>query len=81
VSLGISDRAASREINFDWQVHERLPVLGEAMLACRLTESRARVFCEWTLGLPDDLAEKVCAQLLDWALDKPGARIRDLRCV
>ena len=31
VSLGISDRAASREINFGWQVHERLPMLGRQL--------------------------------------------------
>jgi hypothetical protein len=77
VSLGVSDRAASREIMFAWQVHERLPMLGEAMLAGRLTEGRARVLCDWTTGLPDDLARRACAQVLEWALDKPATRIRE----
>ena len=77
VSLGVSDRAANREITFAWQVLERLPMLGEAMLAGRLTESRARVFCDWTNALPEDLARRVCARLLDWALDKAATRIRE----
>lgn len=45
-------------------VFVRLPVLGEAMLAGRLDEPRARAFIEWTEGLTDAQAEQVCVQLL-----------------
>jgi hypothetical protein len=56
-------RAAST-YGFATDVFDRLPVLGEAMLAGTLDEPRARAFVEWTQGLTDAQAETVCEQLL-----------------
>ncbi|HEX6339271.1 MAG TPA: DUF222 domain-containing protein [Jiangellaceae bacterium] len=55
---------ATSTYGFATDMFDRLPVLGEAMLAGRLDEPRARAFVEWTQGLTDAQAESVCEQLL-----------------
>ena len=55
---------ATSTYGFATDVFDRLPVLGEAMLAGTLDEPRARAFVEWTQGLTDAQAETVCEQLL-----------------
>jgi hypothetical protein len=55
---------AERAFGFAVDIFCRLPVLGEAMLAGRLDEPRARAFIDWTAGLTDAQAETVCAGLL-----------------
>ncbi len=59
-----SRRRADSTFEFAWQVHERLPMLGEAMEAGVLDEPRARAFVQWTIGLSDDQAAQVIAGLL-----------------
>ncbi|WP_052763171.1 HNH endonuclease signature motif containing protein [Jiangella alkaliphila] len=59
-----SRRRADSTFEFAWQVHERLPMLGEAMEAGVLDEPRARAFVHWTIGLDDDHAAQVIAALL-----------------
>ncbi|WP_203979043.1 DUF222 domain-containing protein [Planotetraspora silvatica] len=50
-----------------WDVHRRLPMLGEEMLAGRLDEPRAVAFIRWTAGLTSDQAARVCELLLPQA--------------
>ncbi len=59
-----SRRRADSTFEFAWQVHERLPMLGEAMDAGVLDEPRARAFVQWTIGLSDDQAAQVIAGVL-----------------
>ncbi len=59
-----SRRRSDSTFEFAWQVHERLPMLGEAMEAGVLDEPRARAFVQWTIGLSDDQAAQVIAGLL-----------------
>ncbi|HEX6326355.1 MAG TPA: DUF222 domain-containing protein, partial [Jiangellaceae bacterium] len=55
---------AERALSFAIEVFQRLPLLGEAMLAGELDEPRARAFVDWTSGLTGEQAHQVCAQLL-----------------
>ena len=73
----LTDRAASYEVAFAWEVIVRLPMLHAAMLAGDLDERRARVFTMWTLGLPDDLARELCERLLAWCFDRTTSQIKD----
>ena len=66
---------AERAFGFAVDIFRRLPVLGDAMLAGRLDEPRARAFVDWTAGLTDAQAETVCAQLLPEA---PGLMVGEL---
>ncbi|TDD69690.1 HNH endonuclease [Jiangella aurantiaca] len=59
-----SRRRADSTFEFAWQVHERLPMLGEAMEAGELDEPRARAFVQWTIGLNNDQAAQVITGLL-----------------
>lgn len=58
-----------------FDVIDRLPMLGQAMLAGDLDEPRARAFTSWTVGLTDEQAAQVCAQLLPEA---PGLTVGEL---
>ncbi len=55
----------------------RLPVLGEAMLAGGLDESRARVFTNWMPGVPDVLARRVCEKLVAKASGWTTSQLRE----
>jgi hypothetical protein len=55
---------AERALSFAIEVFQRLPLLGQAMLAGELDEPRARAFVDWTSGLTGEQAHQVCAQLL-----------------
>ncbi len=55
----------------------RLPVLGEAMLAGGLDESRARVFTNWMPGVPDVLASRVCEKLVAKASGWTTSQLRE----
>ncbi|GAA4599557.1 hypothetical protein GCM10023194_79950 [Planotetraspora phitsanulokensis] len=58
-----------------WNVHRRLPLLGEEMLAGRLDEPRAEAFVRWTAGLTCEQAARVCELLLPQA---PGWTVGEL---
>jgi hypothetical protein len=58
-----------------WDVHRRLPALGEAMLAGWLDEPRAAAFIRWTAGLTGEQAQRVCDLLLPQA---PGWTVGEL---
>jgi hypothetical protein len=58
---------AEATIGFGFEIFERLPVLGEAMLAGLLDEPRARALVEWTDGLDAERAHAVCQQLVPTA--------------
>jgi hypothetical protein len=58
-----------------WDVHRRLPMLGEAMLAGSLDEPRAAAFIRWTAGLTVEQAHRVCDLLLPEA---PGWTVGEL---
>ncbi|MEW9533821.1 DUF222 domain-containing protein, partial [Microbispora sp. NPDC049125] len=62
-----SRRRADSTFDLAWNVHRRLPVLGEAMLAGTLDEPRAAAFIRWTTGLTDEQAALVCDHLVDQA--------------
>ncbi|MEW9528042.1 DUF222 domain-containing protein, partial [Microbispora sp. NPDC049125] len=62
-----SRRRADSTFELAWNVHRRLPVLGEAMLAGVLDEPRAAAFICWTTGLTDEQAALVCDHLVDQA--------------
>ncbi|MBX6382960.1 MAG: HNH endonuclease [Microbispora sp.] len=62
-----SRRRANSTFELAWNVHRRLPILGEAMLAGILDEPRAVAFVRWTLGLTDEQAAMVCDQLVPQA--------------
>ncbi|HSI93947.1 MAG TPA: DUF222 domain-containing protein, partial [Jiangellaceae bacterium] len=66
---------ADRAFGFAVDIFCRLPVLGEAMLAGRLDEPRARTFVDWTAGLTDAQAATVCDQLLP---DASGLMVGEL---
>jgi hypothetical protein len=66
---------AERAFGFAQDIFGRLPVLGDAMLAGRLDEPRARAFVDWTAGLTDAQAATVCDQLLPEA---PGLMVGEL---
>lgn len=69
-----SRRRADSMFEFAWQVHERLPMLGEAMQAGELDEPRARAFVQWTTGLDDDQAAQVITDLLRSPPDSSSVR-------
>ncbi|MEV4324885.1 DUF222 domain-containing protein, partial [Microbispora rosea] len=59
-----SRRRADSAFDLAWNLHRRLPVLGEAMLAGELDEPRAAAFIRWTGGLTDAQAGWVCERLI-----------------
>ncbi|MFI9577252.1 DUF222 domain-containing protein [Microbispora rosea] len=59
-----SRRRADSAFDLAWNLHRRLPVLGEAMLAGELDEPRAAAFIRWTGGLTDAQAGWVCEHLI-----------------
>ncbi|MFI7030001.1 DUF222 domain-containing protein [Microbispora rosea] len=59
-----SRRRADSAFDLAWNLHRRLPVLGEAMLAGELDEPRAAAFIRWTGGLTDAQADWVCEHLI-----------------
>ncbi|MEU7940854.1 DUF222 domain-containing protein, partial [Microbispora bryophytorum] len=62
-----SRRRADSAFDLAWNLHRRLPVLGEAMLAGELDEPRAAAFIRWTGGLTDAQAVWVCERLISRA--------------
>nr|WP_246211346.1 HNH endonuclease signature motif containing protein [Phytoactinopolyspora alkaliphila] len=62
-----SRRRADTSFGLAWDVHRRLPMLGEAMYAGDLDEDRARAFTQWTSGLTDAQAGQIIAVLLPQA--------------
>lgn len=62
-----SRRRSDTAFELAWNVHRRLPALGEAMLAGRLDEPRAVAFIRWTMGLTNEQAQEVCESLLGQA--------------
>ncbi|HEU4543905.1 MAG TPA: HNH endonuclease signature motif containing protein, partial [Jiangellaceae bacterium] len=58
---------AERTFAFATDLFLRLPLLGESMLAGDIDEPRARAFVDWTAGLTDEQAHRVCEQLLPTA--------------
>ncbi|MEU8280340.1 DUF222 domain-containing protein, partial [Microbispora bryophytorum] len=62
-----SRRRADTAFDLAWNLHRRLPVLGEAMLAGELDEPRAAAFIRWTGGLTDAQAVWVCERLISRA--------------
>ncbi|WP_432931381.1 DUF222 domain-containing protein [Microbispora sp. CA-135349] len=62
-----SRRRADSAFDLAWNLHRRLPVLGEAMLAGTLDEPRAVAFIRWTGGLTDAQAGWVCEHLIGQA--------------
>ncbi|NEE02032.1 HNH endonuclease signature motif containing protein [Phytoactinopolyspora halotolerans] len=66
---------AGRVFGFAYDIHHRLPMLGQAMLAGVLDEPRAQAFVSWTDGLDDDQAGYICAFLLP---DAPGLTVAEL---
>lgn len=74
-ALSWSRTRASSTFSLAFDVLDRLPMLGEAMLAGELDESRARAFLSWTEGLTDEQAAQVCGQLLPEA---PGLTVGEL---
>uniref|UniRef100_UPI0013667F2E DUF222 domain-containing protein n=1 Tax=Sphaerimonospora mesophila TaxID=37483 RepID=UPI0013667F2E len=70
-----SRRRSDNAFELAWNVHRRLPVLGEAMLAGVLDEPRAMAFVRWTAGLTDEQAGQVCARLVGQA---PGWTVGEL---
>ncbi len=74
-ALSWSRTRAGSTFALAFDVLDRLPMLGEAMLAGVLDEPRARAFISWTVGLTDDQAAQVCAQLLPEA---PGLTVGEL---
>ncbi|WP_169943884.1 HNH endonuclease signature motif containing protein [Microbispora sp. H11081] len=59
-----SRRRADSAFELAWNLHRRLPALGEAMLAGELDEPRAAAFIRWTSGLTDAQAGWVCEHLI-----------------
>ncbi|WP_328854142.1 HNH endonuclease [Microbispora hainanensis] len=59
-----SRRRADSAFELAWNLHRRLPVLGEAMLEGVLDEPRAVAFIRWTSGLTDAQAGWVCERLV-----------------
>ncbi|OPG01867.1 hypothetical protein B1L11_43685 [Microbispora sp. GKU 823] len=66
-ALAWSRRRADSAFDLAWNLHRRLPVLGEAMLAGELDEPRAVAFIRWTSGLTDAQAGWVCEHLISRA--------------
>lgn len=64
-----SRRRADTTFALAWDVHMRLPMLGDAMYAGYLDEPRAVAFSRWTEGLTDEQAAQICAHLLPVAAD------------
>ncbi|WP_161628033.1 HNH endonuclease signature motif containing protein [Microbispora catharanthi] len=62
-----SRRRADSAFDLAWNLHRRLPALGEAMLAGELDEPRALAFIRWTSGLTDPQAGWVCERLISRA--------------
>ncbi len=62
-----SRRRADSAFDLAWNLHRRLPALGEAMLAGELDEPRASAFIRWTSGLTDTQAAWVCERLISRA--------------
>ncbi|HEX6329555.1 MAG TPA: DUF222 domain-containing protein [Jiangellaceae bacterium] len=58
---------AEAAIGLAFELFDRLPLLGEAMLAGQLDEPRARALITWTDGLDTEHAHAVCRQLLPTA--------------
>ncbi|WP_182899532.1 HNH endonuclease signature motif containing protein [Microbispora sp. H10830] len=77
-----SRRRADSTFELAWNVHRRLPILGEAMLAGTLDEPRAVAFVRWTVGLTDEQAALVCEQLVpqasSWTVGELIERIQRL---
>ncbi|WP_432866014.1 DUF222 domain-containing protein [Microbispora rosea] len=77
-----SRRRADSTFELAWNVHRRLPILGEAMLAGILDEPRAVAFVRWTVGLTDEQAALVCDQLVpqasSWTVGELIERIQRL---
>ncbi|MBE3007817.1 DUF222 domain-containing protein [Microbispora sp. NEAU-D428] len=77
-----SRRRADSTFELAWNVHRRLPILGEAMLAGTLDEPRAVALVRWTLGLTDEQAALVCDQLApqasSWTVGELIERIQRL---
>lgn len=59
-----SRRRARDTFEFAWDVHVRLPMLGEAMVAGELDEHRAAALATWTRELELPQAEFICDELL-----------------
>ncbi|TQS03500.1 DUF222 domain-containing protein, partial [Microbispora hainanensis] len=59
-----SRRRADSAFELAWNLHRRLPVLGQAMLDGVLDEPRAVAFIRWTTGLSDAQAGWVCERLV-----------------
>ncbi|MFC0553703.1 DUF222 domain-containing protein [Planotetraspora thailandica] len=59
-----SRRRADSTFERAWDIHRRLPHLGEAMLAGALDEPRAAAFIQWTAGLTPEQAASVCDRLV-----------------
>ncbi|MBE3010257.1 DUF222 domain-containing protein [Microbispora sp. NEAU-D428] len=74
-ALAWSRRRADSAFDLAWNLHRRLPVLGEAMLAGELDEPRAAAFIRWTSGLTDAQAGWVCEHLIGRA---PGWTVGEL---
>ncbi|MFW6092240.1 MAG: DUF222 domain-containing protein, partial [Actinomycetota bacterium] len=74
-ALSWSRTRADSTFSLAFDVLDRLPMLGEAMLAGELDEPRARAFVSWTEGLTDEQAVQVCGQLLPEA---PGLTVGEL---
>ncbi|MFC0556735.1 DUF222 domain-containing protein, partial [Planotetraspora thailandica] len=62
-----SRRRADSTFERAWDIHRRLPHLGEAMLAGTLDEPRATAFIQWTTGLTPEQAVSVCDRLIPTA--------------
>ncbi|GAB3164390.1 hypothetical protein GCM10027161_78100 [Microbispora hainanensis] len=77
-----SRRRADSTFELAWNIHRRLPILGEAMLAGTLDEPRAVAFVRWTVGLTDEQAALVCDQLVpqasSWTVGELIERIQRL---
>jgi hypothetical protein len=76
VALCLTRRAADAEVELAYLVHERAPVVWEALLGGRIDRRRARVLIDDTLHLPDGVARAVIDRIIDQA---PGLTTGQLR--
>jgi hypothetical protein len=64
-----SRRRSDTTFALAFDIFERLPMLGEAMLAGAVDEPRVLAFTQWTAGLSDDQAGQICHDLLPVAAE------------
>lgn len=70
-----SRQRATAQMTLAADVFDRLPILGEKMLAGQLDLPRARAFITWTEGLTDEQANQICHDLAGQA---PSMVVGDL---